>query len=187
MCHFITATLPTNAIVKSVAAIFDAHKLAFREISNSSIAAFTGPDEMQILTTTGHCDCGTVLGSLNCPDKTEQLSLNRELDRLRKKRWSEARIQRWIEEKERTKEKHAREDANQARTGTPLAAEWISFISDVLRSGQTQSIGLLLHQYRGGIESERIKVLDRKRVILTGLTPAVLMEMKEDVLYEFLP
>jgi hypothetical protein len=185
MCHFITATIPKNAHIKTIAAIFDAHKLRFHEISNRHVAAHIGPGEMQILTTRGHCDCGTVLGSLNRPDKSEETPLDHELTKLRKKGWSEAKIQRWADERERTKEKRTREDAVRAETGTPLADQWINFIEAALKSGQTPRIGLLLHEYSGGIESERIKVLHKGKIKMANLTPDLLIGMKEDVLYEF--
>lgn len=55
----------------------------------------------------------------------------------------------------------------------------------MLTSDYTRRIGLLLHMYHGGIESERISIVRREIVKLAELTPELLMRIKEDVLYEF--
>lgn len=185
MCHFITATLPQSVKLDSVAPIFESHKLGFDLVSNPHVSAQIESEDWHILTTRGHCDCDTVLGSLSRSVASEPISYERDLKKFREKNWSEAKIQRWLEQKEQTKEKHLREDEDQARRTTPDAAHWIGFITDVLISGHTRRIGLLLHMYHGGVESERIQILGRQKVNLKELTTKLLMEMKEDVVYEF--
>jgi hypothetical protein len=159
MCHFITATLPQSVTPDSVAPIFKSHKLGFDLISNPHVSSQIESEDWYILTTRGHCDCGTALGSLSRSVTSGPISYERDLKKFREKNWSEAKIQRWLEQKEQTKEKHLREDEDQAGTRTPDAAHWVGFITDVLKSGQTRRIGLLLHMYYGGLESERIKIV----------------------------
>lgn len=185
MCHFITATLPHSAQVDFVAPIFGVHKLSFKVIDNPHVLSQLDSGDIYIHTTSSHCDCGTALGILNRSGDPESLNYDRETKRFRKQGWSEAKIQRWLEQKEQTKEKHLREDEARAKTGTPDAAHWMAFIIDVLKSGHTHQIGLLLHLYHGGVESERIKLLGREKVKSKELNPKRLMEIKEDVLYEF--
>jgi hypothetical protein len=79
------------------------------------------------------------------------------------------------------------EDEARAKTGTPDAAHWVKFITAVLKSGHTRKIGLLLHLYHGGIGSERINIHGREIVKLDEISPKRLMEMNEDVVYEFVP
>ena len=185
MCHYITAILPQTADPHLLGSIFALYKVGLEQISNPHVARQIRPGDRHILTTTGHCDCGTVLGCLNRNTASKETNHDRELKKLHKQGWSEAKIQRWLDEKKRTKEKHSREEAVHANAGTSETVRWVRFITGILRSGQTQQIGLLLHWYRGHIESERISITDRKRVTIDEVTPKLLLEMREDVLYEF--
>jgi hypothetical protein len=185
MCHYITARLPQSVDADSVAPIFKLHKFAFYLISNPHVSAQLEAGDLYVLTTTGHCDCGTALGSLDVPVARDDLSFERELKRFRKQGWSEAKIARWLEQKEQTKEKHLREDEARLKGGTRELNEWVGLITNVLKSGYAPRIGLLLHMYTRGIESERISILRREKVKLVDLSPELLMRIKEDVVYEF--
>ena len=185
MCHYITVTLPHNVNADSVAPIFESHKLGFELISNPHLSAQLEAGDLYLLTTRGHCDCGTALGSLNGSAARDELSYERELKKFRKQGWSEPKINRWLEQKEQTKEKHLREHEAQAKGSTHELNHWVRLITDVLTSGYARRIGLLLHMYHGGIESERIGILRRDKVKLADLTPELLMRIKEDVVYEF--
>jgi hypothetical protein len=65
------------------------------------------------------------------------------------------------------------------------AEDWVDFIQEILISKTAERIGLLVHQYRGGIETEEIEILDRQAVPLKKLTPQFLIELREDVIYDF--
>ncbi len=186
MCHYITATLPGDINPESVAPAFEAHKLGFELISNPHVSEQIDSGDWHILTARGHCDCGTAIGSLNHSNAGKSVSYERELNKFRKQGWSEAKIQRWLEQKEQTKERHQREDEARAKGSTSELNQWVDFIGDLLESGKARRLGLLLHWYRGSIESERIKILGREKVKLIELNPERLMRMKEDVMYEFM-
>lgn len=127
--------------------------------------------------TRGHCDCGTALGSLNASAARGDQSYERELKKFRKQGWSEAKISRWLKQKEQTKEKHLREDEAHAKGSTHELTQWVRFITAVLTSGYAHRIGLLLHWYHGGIESERISILRWDKVKLADLTPDLLIRI----------
>lgn len=88
------------------------------------------------------------------------------MKKFRRQGWSEAKIERWLEQKEQTKARHQREDEARAQVSTPELDQWINFVTDLLKSGKAPRLGLLLHLYRGGIESERVKILHRENVKL---------------------
>lgn len=185
MCHYITVSFPHNVNVVSVAPMFESHRFGFELISNPHVSAQLEAGDLYLLTTRGHCDCGTALGSLNGSVTPDDLSNERELKKFRKQGWSEAKINRWLEQKEQTKEKHLREAEAQAKGSTHELNQWVRLITDVLTSGYAHRVSLLLHMYHGGIESERIGILQRDKVKLTDLSPDLLMRIKEDVVYEF--
>jgi hypothetical protein len=187
MCLYITATLPREAKLNCVAPIFNSYKLSFEVISNPYVLKQLHPGDVYISTTSSHCDCGSALGSLSKRGSDAPESYEDELKKLRRKGWSEAKIRRWLEQKEQTKETHIRRDEARAGSETPVAQYWVDFISAVLNSQCTDRVGILLHFYHMDVEGERIKILSNKRVKLEYLTPRLLMEMEYDVIYEFVP
>ena len=184
MCHYITASLPQSVDTDSVAPIFESHKLGFDLISNPHVSAQLEAGDLYLLTTRSHCDCGTALGSLSVSAAPDELSYERELKKFRNQGWSEAKINRWLEQKRQTKARHLREDEARAKGSTHELNQWIRLITEVLQSGSANRVGLLLHMYHGSIESERITILRREKVKLAELTPELLMRIKEDVVYE---
>lgn len=185
MCLYVTATLPYNVKVESVASVFESHKLGFELISNPHVSAQIEPGDLYVLTTRGYCDCDTALGSLNPRDIYESVSYERELKKFRKQGWSEAKIKRWLEQKDQAKERYMHEARRRAEESANEAGPWVDFITSLLRSGYTPRIGLLLHMYGGSISGARINILGREKVRLSDLNSELLMRMKEDLLYEF--
>jgi hypothetical protein len=185
MCHFITATLPQTANHKSVSAIFTSYQLAFKQIANPHVLSQLDAKDIYILTTTGRCDCGTVLGRLNGSSESQSINYPNDVKKFRKQGWSEAKIQRWLSEKEQVQEKQESKNIILTEESTLEASHWVEFIKVLLKSGFTQRLGLLLHLYHSGIESERIKILRKERICLAELSPEFIMRIEEDILYEF--
>lgn len=180
MCHYVTATIPNSADSDAIAAVFEAHGLGFSLVENRHVQPQLHKGDRYVLTTRGSCDCGTPIGSRRTVGRDEPHA--RELAKLRKRGWSEAKIRRWLEQKRETRERSERQADAAARSRTPEAAEWVALLADVL--GHAARVGLLLHWYRGGIDSERI-TLEREVVPRVELTAERLLSMREDVIYEF--
>jgi hypothetical protein len=187
MCHYITATLPNAVEPNSVAPIFGSHKLGFKLISNLHVSQQLDSGDWYILTTKEYCDCGTALGSLNRQSVDKVATYERDLEKFRKLGWSEAKIQRWLEQKRQTKERHQREDESRAQGGAQELDRWVAFLNELLKSGHARRFGLLLHSYQGSIESEPIHIQRREKLRLADLNPERLMKVEEDVLYEVVP
>ncbi len=180
MCHYITAVLPKTADHRELDAIARTHGRQFRPLSNPSIEAQIGTDEAYFMTTLGHCDCGTPLGSLayraaRTPDWPAQEQ------RLLKKGWSKTKVARALAQKEDYFRASA--DAS-AKSNLEAVTSWLNLISAVLDSSKATHLGLLLHMYSGSVES-RIDLAGRETVRGAILTEDFLGNMKEDVLYVF--
>jgi hypothetical protein len=189
MCHFITATLPKDADLKSAEQIFKLHHLGFKEIENLSVFEHLEKGDIYILTTKGMCDCGTVLASNN-PENHQsdeiqaQKYKDRTIEKLKAKGWSDTKIRRWQKETELNKEKETRVSEQAHENSLALVDDWINFIRDILNSKATKRVGILVHEYSGGLDN-RIKILGKEKVELKNLTPNLLVEMREDVIYDF--
>lgn len=188
MCHFITATLPGEIDPKKAVEIFARHKLGFKEIENESVRHHLEPGDIYILTTSGHCDCGTVLGSQyrdpELTDEQKESFRKRDIEKLKKKGWSQAKIDRWLKEAELTADKEKRGEELEHEYGVRFASDWVAFIGDILSSKVASRVGLLVHSYSGGLGA-RIPIAGKKQVNLKELNENVLLRMSEDVIYEF--
>lgn len=185
MCHYITATLSKDADLDKVATIFDQFKLGFEVIHNPHLKSQFPAGEHYILTTRNQCDCGTSLGSLHSNADSSTSSYERDLQKFRKQGWSEAKIKRWVQEKELARENA--EIKSQTVTGHEIsqATYWVDFLTTALKSGNTDRIGLLLHWYKGSLTNERIKLKNIVTTPILEITPDCLLQIEEDTLYNF--
>ncbi len=186
MCHFVSATLPITADLAVLGPIAAQHHRALTLLHNPHVEAQLPPTVRYYLTTTGHCDCGTALGSTNRelrsqpkPDTAKQIAA------FQRRGWSATKIARWLEQQASTESRAARVQRDHAHQRTPEADEWLQFVQAVLTSGGADSFGLLLHWYSGGLDSERIELSERQSIRSGALDTAFFLGLSEDVLYEF--
>jgi hypothetical protein len=99
--------------------------------------------------------------------------------KLHKKGWSEAKIQRSIQERTLAREK--------PRPGIPESADrWIMFLREILSSKRTPKIGLITHFYEGDIETEDFHIKSPGlSLTLTDLRQETILALEDDVLYTF--
>lgn len=178
MCHYITAVLPASANAEALAPIMEKYGRQLRPQPNSSIEEQLRAGERYFFTTRGPCDCGTALGALVGAEKSieqRKEAVEKEEQKLRRKGWSQAKLERWRTQKQGHRARPRRSDE---------PTEWVALVNDILNSRHTSSFGLLLHWYNGPLEG-RIQLSARNVVKLVQVSPELLGRMQEDVLYEF--
>jgi hypothetical protein len=140
--------------------------------------------ETYYLTTRGTCDCGTGIGILHDLQRPVP-DYERKKKKLRKKGWSDHKIERWIADKRRELEK-AKDRNTQYLSNPPIdVVHWMGFISDVLNAKAASYLGLLKHWYDGLIETERINIVDRRWIPFNKLDHECLLNAEDDVIYTF--
>ena len=181
MCHYITAALPASVDLKSLKPILKAHRQVLRPAANAFVEDRLPPGSQYLSCTSKHCDCVTALGWLRRQE--ERRTLAGDEVKLRRKGWSEARIQRRSAERARAEEKVERTVAE----GTPHeeAEWWVAYLRAVLKSGEAEWFGLLLHWYRGDVEPERIHLADSMQVASAEVDAETILRLREDVFYRF--
>src|ERR1051325_8062236 len=100
MCHYITL-LVRGSNSDTIDRVLRDHGRQAKSMNNASVSRMLIPGEVQYLTTFRHCDCGTVLSPRvagHPGNRAEQAA------KLAKKGWSQAKIERWLED--RTKADH---------------------------------------------------------------------------------
>jgi hypothetical protein len=101
------------------------------------------------------------------------------MENLRRKGWSAAKVARWLQQ-------HDEQQMAQSRKGDLSGGieNWVALLNEVIASGTTESVCLLLHSYSGPL-GEPIKLTARKLMRKEEITSAALGGIQEDVLYEF--
>lgn len=185
MCHYITAVLPKNADVRKLQSLAKPYQRTFEPLNNAHITSQLQENERYFLTTTGQCDCGTIWGKYHHQEHPSRYhkSIQRDLNKFRKKGWSETKIQRWLGEKAKNQEKESRIEQTHIVEDRQCAQTWIAFIDELLT--HVPYVGLLLHWYSGFVESERTHISQRKIIHMTEFTVECIFTANEDVLYEF--
>ena len=151
------------------------HGRALKPQSNPALEAQLLPGERLLLTTAGHCDCGTALGALaRDPALLERRrrSDERKEATLRRRGWGAARIQRW---------RHQREIPGSGHDPLAELIDWERLLSALLSQPRTPFVGLLLHCYGGGLD-EPIALQGRDTLPLCAES---LGRLQEDVLAIF--
>ena len=183
MCHFLTATLPAGSRVEALVGITSL--LALKPIANAHLAAQLRPGELQLSTCTGHCDCGTAIGSAFVAEDAEESwkrGLERERKKLEKKGWSAAKIARAEEQRAA-----AREQRPTASGPSLELAAWLALLRQGIGGGKVDELGILLHSYRGSLEGERIALKGVRMVALAQVDEQLLRGIEEDFLDRVMP
>jgi hypothetical protein len=179
--------LPKGTKIDSILPIFNKYEMAYNQVNNEFVKSQLRSGELYFRPTQGYCDCDTVLGSLDTSQKHEALVDSKKVRKLRKKGWSEEDINNWITEKvNKERNKKQKKDKYWPEFKNQQASRWINFLHQLLDSGLTSRIGLLIHWYKGGLESEQIKIKKKLMIDVNSLNIEILMNLKEDVLYEFI-
>ncbi|MFX1445125.1 MAG: hypothetical protein ACFFHV_17055, partial [Promethearchaeota archaeon] len=75
---------------------------------------------------------------------------------------------------------------------TPMEREkeitrWLDFLNSILNNKKVSRIGLLKHWYDKDLQTEVITLARTEKIYIDKITPEFLLNLEEDVLYEFLP
>lgn len=181
MCTFVTALLPRSADLARIRSAVGPATEVLRPIVNPSVERYVGADGAYYRAYEGMCDCGVALGRA-AHDTSSGKPPEVQVRALRRKGWSEAKVQRWLEEKSDAAARKAAE--RQARADHDLA-RWYRLLAATVGSGASPWVALLIHEYNGGLETDDIDIRRREEVPLSRVDDDTLQNMQQDVLYVF--
>ncbi|MEW6306755.1 MAG: hypothetical protein AB1705_25085 [Verrucomicrobiota bacterium] len=186
MCYFITLILPVGN-ARDISVIDEILSRVHRTaeiLSNPHLSQHLHLKERYLYPGGKMCECGTALGTLRETQPPKRIE-KKEIDGLRKKGWSETKIQRWIEQQMSVKERKAQIKAKQ-----DLAAHgsdpdgWTATVRALISEARLPYVGLLLHWYSGDLESERIPIKSRVKLPNDDQLSNALYRIEEDTIYE---
>lgn len=185
MCHFISGLIDKQTTLDDVNKVGHDNAITFDKCDNDFVKAQLKANDDYLVKRATFCDCGTHLGLATRTKSPDNLRVEkREVDKLKKKGWSETKIKRWRTDRENTIQKD-KVRYDRIANGVDIDIEnWINYLSKVFNKTKIQHFGLLLHWYKGGLESERINIKDRIQIRIFELTADTLLKMEEDVIYE---
>jgi len=187
MCFYITATLPKDVDLEQLKDIFNEYNMAFNPIENDNIQSQLRTGELYFRATKDYCDCGTVLGSKSNLQEYKNLLNSQKVRTLKKKKWTDEEIDKWIKEKLQKKG-----TSTIGKKLTPMEIDketerWLDFLRSLLDNKKASRIGLLKHWYEKGLQTEEITLTRTEKINIDKISPEFLLNLEEDVLYEFLP
>ncbi|MFW9865908.1 MAG: hypothetical protein ACFFEN_07405 [Candidatus Thorarchaeota archaeon] len=186
MCFYITATLPKGTQVEKFRKLLDEYNMSFSPLHNPLIESQLRPGDLYFRATKEYCDCDTIVGSLNNLQDFQNLYNSKKVKKLKKKKWSEEKINNWIKEKLETKKLEKRNKITPLETKQKVE-RWVDFLHHILDEKLVSRIGILKHWYTRGLEDEDIKIKKFQRININDLNQNILLNLSEDTLYEFLP
>lgn len=172
MCLLITAVVPNTARSDSLTEVVRRHRLNFSPCENPVVKAQLSPSERYVCATGSVCDCGSPLffGRSTAGD----------VEKLRKKKWSEAKIKQWLKATE------ARPRDPNAPGGVLLSLDdWAAFLDEALRLPGVPYLGIIGHWYKGGVSTDEFTLTRRVRHTVSELREGHLGLLERDVIYEF--
>jgi hypothetical protein len=184
MCFYLTATLPKETNLEKLRKFFDEFEMAFIPIQNNFIEPQLRKGDLYFRATKSYCDCDTVIGSLNRQKEFQNLLNSKKVKTLRKKKWTDEEIHNWIIQKIQKNPKEI------GRNLSPLekknkVGKWTNFVRELLKNPDIPRVGILKHWYQKGLEDEEISLKDVKKIDMAKITSDFLLNIEEDVLYEF--
>lgn len=184
MCHFVTAVIGSKAAIEHLNAIAQNHHRFLTPIENESLRPYLKGNERyySTLQRSASCDCGTFLGWY-ARDQTrapKPIDIEAATRRLERKGWGRTKIARWLEAKDHDQRTWVPTSEETLATDK-LNEDWLALVEEFIADSSVSSFGLLIHWYRGRLES-RIPIRERRHV---SLSRAILATMEEDVIYDF--
>lgn len=184
MCHFITGIISGRIAIEEINSIGKDYGLKFGDCENEFVQNQLKPGEHYIAKMSDYCDCGTLLGSFNNKKTSNNRQIEKaELEKLKQKGWSDAKIQRFAADKNKNIQKQVFSLEMQKANAIENIKEWSGFIDRLFAETSISTFGLLLHWYSGSISNEKIKINNRENIPKTDLTGTILLEIEEDSLY----
>ena len=184
MCHYITGVISGKVTVQELNSVGQEFGLQFEDCPNEFVQKQLRSGESYIWKCCKYCECGTSLGTLNGKKIKRTKSINElEVNNLKQKGWSEAKVQRFLNDKNKKAEKNNKDLKQRKLSAENEIQEWLDFCKKIFETISINTFGILLHWYKGGTSNERITLNGRVLIDKSELTAKNLLEIEEDTLY----
>ena len=171
MCFYLTAILPKTADIGIAKQILNQYNLDISLVNNQYLSNQLHGRQYYFRITKDYCDCDTLFGCLAQNEK----SMDKEITKLKKKGWGQAKIDKWLENWENS-------------TAEQYIAQftvWQNCFFRIFDENIASSMGLLKHWYHDDLGDEKINIVRIESIKIDDIILASFLKMEEDVLYQF--
>ena len=180
MCTFITATVNEDADPERIEATFERTRFCFVELpAPAGIPA----GRRYLAHNSGHCDCGTAVGE-GYRDERPPYTPD-DLAKLRKKGWSDAKIERWKAQKLDAEAKDERATLDRQRAAHRDLASYVDLVRAMLDTPGVRVFGLMHDFYSHGPGYDDLPVTAEAPRSFADLTEARLFHLPGGVVAEW--
>jgi hypothetical protein len=154
MCQFniILTEKDTNSTV--IEKLLNKNGFGYSEIKNESINSQTKELQTIIVSTKGHCDCGSILGT-DQSKSAQTFNIEKERKKLKKKKWTDSKIERYLADKLKSQ---AKNEENKELGNSAEEDRWMKLINQLI--DERIKFGILHHQFSGSLDEEKIEFKD---------------------------
>ena len=191
MCQFISLILRDRGKAEAYSHILELRKRGLCVADEIPALKHLKPGEFLAYPQGKSCDCGTALGSYSqhfTDKRTSQHEIDSMTKPLKKKGWTQSKINRWLEEREKYVSREAR--LEKQRHGhldeieNPDPDGWVETISQLLEVSNEKYAGILLQWSPGNKDFEKALSSKRRKLNISNDVGLELYKMDEDIVYE---
>jgi len=154
MCQFNIILTEKDTDSTSIEKLLNENGFGYSEINNESINSQIKELQTIIVSTKGHCDCGSILGTDQ--SKTAQtFNIEKERKKLKKKKWTDSKIERYLADKLKSQVKNIE---NMKLGNSAEEDRWMNLINQLIN--ERIKFGLLHHQFSGSLAEEKLELTD---------------------------
>ncbi len=176
MCQFNFILTKKSATQDSIEPILTEAGFRYTEIENEHVRNQIQDFEKLVLTTKGHCDFGSILGIDQYPS-SQQIDVGNQRRKLNKKKWSDAKIERHLENKLKSQ---TRKEENRELGNRNEEDRWLKVIQELIN--QNIDFYLFHHQFSGALYDEQIEFSTREKIQISELSIKELRNLKDSEL-----
>ncbi len=181
MCYYISTIISNDYAIEDLNFVGGEYGFSFEACNNEFVQKQLKFNQKYLIKNCVYCDCGTTLGGLHRIKNSEVRIERRDLEKIKKKGWSETKIKHWIENKQKAIENNRRK--TDIYINKISCFDWLEFIKELFVKTNIKHFGVLLHWYKGGVESERIKINEVVHIHISNLTENDLLTIEDDKIY----
>ena len=159
MCQFNLAIVDKESDDSIIKDIFERNGFNYTLLQNQNLNKLISLDLKVIFTTKSHCDCGSVIG-IDTKDNSINRDIEKEIKKLKRKKWSDGKIQKYLENREKAE---LRKQSETGETNKIELDNWFNTINDCFCKNISKRFGILTHFYSGTIEDEMFDKLSTKK------------------------
>jgi hypothetical protein len=168
--------MPVETALPQLRELCRKHGFCDDPVDNASLRVLM-PNCYQFMPVGGTCNCDTALGFEQRP-RYQSNDLEGDISKLKRKGWSATKIERWKKAKEHTL--HQKQQQPYVELG-----RWKNWISEIVSAHSSKRLTLLLHFFKGGLDTDPIQVKRLETIRVDALDVEQLALLEWDVLYQF--